>query len=57
MQSYPEIFQARKLGMNVWRISPIWVFYNTSNIVTRAELQQKPRGLKGFIKGQIEACN
>jgi len=55
VQSYPEIFQARKLGMNVLADIGDFGFYtNTSNIVTRAYLQQNRAAVKGFIKGQIE---
>ena len=36
VQSYPEIYQARKLGMNVFAdIGDFGYFTNTSNIVTR----------------------
>lgn len=56
VQSYPEIFQARKLGMNVLADMGDFGFYtNTSNIVTRSYLQQNRAVVKGFIKGQIEA--
>lgn len=56
VQSYPEIYQARKLGMNVLADIGDFGFYtNTSNIVTRAYLQQDRAAVKGFIKGQIEA--
>jgi NitT/TauT family transport system substrate-binding protein len=58
VQSYPEIFQARKLGMNVLADIGDFGFYtNTSNIVTRAYLQQNRAAIKGFIKGQIEAMH
>jgi ABC-type nitrate/sulfonate/bicarbonate transport system substrate-binding protein len=58
VQSYPEIFQARKLGMNVLADMGEFGFYtNTSNIVTRAYLQQNRSVVKGFIKGQIEAMH
>jgi len=58
VQSYPEIFQARKLGMNVLADIGDFGFYtNTSNIVTRAYLQQNRASVKGFIKGQIEAMH
>src|SRR5919108_1932068 len=58
VQSYPEIFQARKLGMNVLADVGDFGFYtNTSNIVTRAYLQQNRSAVKGFIKGQIEGMH
>ncbi len=58
VQSYPEIFQARKLGMNVLADLGDFGFYtNTSNIVTRSYLQQNRPVVKGFIKGQIEAMH
>ena len=58
VQSYPEIFQARKLGMNVLADVGDFGFYtNTSNIVTRAYLQQNRAAVKGFIKGQIEGMH
>jgi ABC-type nitrate/sulfonate/bicarbonate transport system substrate-binding protein len=56
--SYPEIFQARKLGMNVLADIGDFGFYtNSSNIVTRSYLQQNRSVLKGFIKGQIEGMH
>ena len=58
VQSYPEIYQARKLGMNVLAdIGDFGYFTNTSNIVTRTELQQNRAAIKGFIKGQIEGMH
>jgi ABC-type nitrate/sulfonate/bicarbonate transport system substrate-binding protein len=58
VQSYPEIFRARKLGMNVLADMGDFGFYtNTSNIVTRSYLQQNRAAVKGFIKGQIEAMH
>ncbi|MBI2368173.1 MAG: ABC transporter substrate-binding protein [Deltaproteobacteria bacterium] len=58
VQSYPEIFQARKLGMNVLADIGDFGFYtNTSNIVTRSYLQQNRAAVKGFIKGQIEGMH
>ena len=58
VQSYPEIFQARKLGMNVLADVGEFGFYtNTSNIVTRSYLQQNRAAVKGFIKGQIEGMH
>jgi NitT/TauT family transport system substrate-binding protein len=58
VQSYPEIFQARKLGMNVLADIADFGFYtNTSNIVTRSYLQQNRAVVKGFIKGQIEGMH
>jgi NitT/TauT family transport system substrate-binding protein len=58
VQSYPEIYQARKLGMNVLADIGDFGFYtNTSNIVTRSYLQQNRAGIKGFIKGQIEGIH
>ena len=48
VQSYPEIFQARKLGMNVLAdIGDFGLYTNTSNIVTRAYLQQNRAAIKG----------
>jgi ABC-type nitrate/sulfonate/bicarbonate transport system substrate-binding protein len=58
VQSYPEIYQARKLGMNVLaNIGDFGFYTNTSNIVTRSYLQQNRAGIKGFIKGQIEGIH
>ena len=58
VQSYPEIFQARKLGMNVLAdVADYGYFTNTSNIVTRAEMQQNRAAIKSFLKGQIEAMH
>jgi len=58
VQSYPEIYQARKLGMNVLAdIGDFGYYTNTSNIVTRSYLQQNRAALKGFIKGQIEGMH
>ncbi|MGZ8427141.1 MAG: ABC transporter substrate-binding protein [Candidatus Binatia bacterium] len=58
VQSYPEIYQARKLGMNVLAdIGDFGFFTNTSNIVTRAELKQNRGAIKGFLKGQIEGMH
>ena len=58
VQSYPEIYQARKLGMNVLAdIGDFGYFTNTSNIVTRSYLQQNRAAIKGFIKGQIEGMH
>ena len=58
VQSYPEIYQARKLGMNVLAdIGDYGLYTNTSNIVTRAYLQQNRAAIKGFIKGQIEGMH
>ena len=58
VQSYPEIFQARKLGMNVLADIADFGFYtNTSNMVTRSYLQQNRAVVKGFIKGQIEGMH
>jgi ABC-type nitrate/sulfonate/bicarbonate transport system substrate-binding protein len=58
VQSYPEIYQARKLGMNVLAdIGDFGYFTNTSNIVTRGYLQQNRAVIKNFIKGQIESMH
>jgi NitT/TauT family transport system substrate-binding protein len=58
VQSYPEIYQARKLGMNVLAdVGDFGYFTNTSNIVTRSYLQQNRAAIKGFIKGQIEGMH
>ena len=51
VQSYPEIYQARKLGMNVLADIGDFGFYtNTSNIVTRLS-PTEPRCGKGFHQG------
>jgi ABC-type nitrate/sulfonate/bicarbonate transport system substrate-binding protein len=58
VQSYPEIYQARRLGMNVLAdIGDFGLYTNTSNIVTRSYLQQNRALIKGFIKGQIEGMH
>ncbi len=58
VQSYPEIYQARKLGMNVLADIGDFGFYtNTSNIVLRSYLQQNRSTVKNFIKAQIEAMH
>jgi NitT/TauT family transport system substrate-binding protein len=58
VQSYPEIYQARKMGMNVLADIGDFGFYtNTSNIVTRSYLKQNRAAIKGFIKGQIEGMH
>jgi NitT/TauT family transport system substrate-binding protein len=58
VQSYPEIIQARRLGMNVLADLGEFGFYtNTSNIVTRSYLQQNRAAIKAFIKGQIEGMH
>jgi NitT/TauT family transport system substrate-binding protein len=58
VQSFPEIYQARKLGMNVLAdIGDFGYYTNTSNIVTRSYLQQNRAAVKGFIKGQIEGIH
>jgi ABC-type nitrate/sulfonate/bicarbonate transport system substrate-binding protein len=58
VQSYPEIYQARKLGMNVLAdIGDYGLYTNTSNIVTRSYLQQNRAAIKAFIKGQIEGMH
>ena len=58
VQSYPEIFQARKLGMNVLAdIGDFGSYTNTSNIVIRAYLQQHRSTVKNLIKAQIEAMH
>ena len=52
VQSYPEIYQARKLGMNVLADIGDFGFYtNTSNIVTRCLSATEPRGGEGFYQG------
>jgi len=55
VQSYPEIYQARKLGMNV--LADIGDFGYFTNIVTRSYLQQNRAAIKGFLKGQIEGMH
>lgn len=58
VQSYPEIFQARKLGMNVLAdIGDFGSYTNTSNIVIRSYLQQNRSTVKNLIKAQIEAMH
>lgn len=58
VQSYPEVIQARKLGMNVLAdISEFGFYTNTSNMVTRSYLQQNRAAIKAFIKGQIEGMH
>ncbi len=58
VQSYPEIYQARKLGMNILADIGDFGFYtNTSNIVTRSYLQQNRTTVKNLIKAQIEAIH
>ncbi len=58
VQSYPEIYQARKLGMNVLAdIGDYGLYTNTSDIVTRSYLRQNRAAIKGFLKGQIEAIH
>lgn len=58
VQSYPEIYQARKLGMNVLAdIGDFGYYTNTSNIVTRSYLQHNRAAIKGFLKGQIEGMH
>jgi len=58
VQSYPEIYQARKLGMNVLAdVGEYGFFTNTSNIVTRSYLQHNRALIKGFLKGQIEGMH
>ena len=58
VQSYPEIFQARKLGMNILAdIGDFGSYTNTSNIVTRSYLQQNRSTVKSLIKAQIEAIH
>jgi ABC-type nitrate/sulfonate/bicarbonate transport system substrate-binding protein len=58
VQSYPEIIQARRLGMNVLAdLGEFGLYTNTSNIVTRSYLQQNRSSIKAFIKGQIEGMH
>ena len=58
VQSYPEIYQARKLGMNLLAdVGDYGLYTNTSNIVTRSSLQRNRAAIKGFIKGQIEGMH
>src|SRR5262245_13612161 len=58
VQSYPEIIQARRLGMNVLAdLGEFGNYTNTSNIVTRSYLQQNRALIKGFIKGQMEGMH
>jgi ABC-type nitrate/sulfonate/bicarbonate transport system substrate-binding protein len=58
VQSYPEIYQARKLGMNMLAdVGEFGFFTNTSIIATRSYLQQNRAQIKGFLKGQTEAMH
>jgi len=58
VQSYPEIIQARRLGMNVLAdLGEFGLYTNTSNIVTRSSLQQNRAAIKAFLKGQIEGMH
>ena len=58
VQSYPEILQARKLGMNVLADIGDFGFYtNTSNVVIRSYLQQNRSLVKNIIKAQLEAIH
>jgi NitT/TauT family transport system substrate-binding protein len=58
VQSYPEIYLARKLGLNVLAdIGDFGSYTNTSNIVMRSYLQQHRAVVKNFIKAQIEAMH
>ena len=58
VQSYPEIFQARRLGMNVLAdIGDFGSYTNSSLMVIRSYLQQNRPVVKGMIKAQIEAIH
>ena len=58
VQSYPEIFQARKLGMNVLAdIGDLGSYTNSSLMVVRSYLQQNRAVIKNMIKAQIEAIH
>jgi len=58
VQSYPEVIQARRLGMNVLAdLGEFGLYTNTSNIVTRSYLQQNRAAIKAFLKGQIEGMH
>lgn len=58
VQSYPEIFQARKLGMNILAdIGEFGSYANTSLVVTRSFLQQNRALTKNMIKAAIEAIH
>jgi len=58
VQSYPEVFQARKLGMNVLAdIGDFGAYTNSSLMVTRPYLQQNRPLVKNMIKAQIEAIH
>ena len=58
VQSYPEIYQAKKLGMNILAdIGDFGSYTNTSLIVTRSFLQQNRALTKNMIKAVIEAIH
>ena len=58
VQSYPEIFQARKLGMNVLAdIGDLGSYTNSSLMVVRSYLQQNRAVIKNMIRAQIEAIH
>jgi ABC-type taurine transport system substrate-binding protein len=54
VQSYPEIYQARKLGMNVLADIGDFGFHHVE--YRRAPSCSKTARLKGFLRGQIKAC-
>ena len=58
VQSYPEIFEARNLGMNVLAdIGDFGSYTNSSLMIIRSYLQQSRPMVKNMIKAQIEAIH
>ena len=56
--SYPEIFYARKLGMNVLGdVGDFLTYPNTSLIVVRSYLDKQRALVKNMLKAQIEAIH
>jgi len=56
--SYPELFYARKLGMNVLGdVGDFLSYPNTSLIVTRSFLEKQRGVAKNMLKAQIEAIH
>jgi len=56
--SYPELFYARKLGMNVLGDAGDFLSYpNTSLIVVRSFLEKQRSLVKNLLKAQIEAIH
>jgi NitT/TauT family transport system substrate-binding protein len=56
--SYPELFYARKLGMNVLGdVGDFLAYPNTSLIVVRSFLEKQRSLVKNLLKAQIEAIH